>query len=84
MNQVNAAKEINMGVMCRDANGSPDIALVTVTCTQAAIDNGDHYAMACELAEDAGYEGPMIAFDSSDSCSGRLGEAQDWLKPACA
>lgn len=57
--------KIQVGVMSEDANGAPDVTFHTIECSQEQYDNGDHYDMAKDLAEEDGYE-PKIAFDERD------------------
>lgn len=57
--------KIQVGVMSEDANGAPDVTFHTIECSQEQYDNGDHYDMAKDLAEEDGYE-PKIAFDEND------------------
>lgn len=59
-------KKIKVAVVAINANGVPDFFRCVIECSQAEIDNGDHYDKAMKLAEDANYE-PRLAIDEHDS-----------------
>lgn len=65
---------IKVIVLCTNAEGSPEFSTREIQCTQAQYDNGDHYDMAKEAAEDDGYESPMMAFDENDSAARQLND----------
>lgn len=67
-------------VLCTNANGAPEFHSCTPAVTQEQYDNGDHYDLAKENAEDNGYQEPMIAFDTSDQAAKQLQELADWVK----
>ncbi len=62
---MNQNKLIQVGVAARNASGEPDVVYFDVQCTQAQMDNGEHYEIGMVLAQEAGYE-PKLAFDSKD------------------
>lgn len=54
-------------VVCRNASGMPDVFKAEVTATQDQVDGGVHYDMAEQQATDAGYQGPFICFDRTET-----------------
>lgn len=67
-------------VLAINSNGAPEFFQVTpAECTQAQVDNGEHYDMAKENAGFNGYEEPMIAFDATDPAAQQLGELHLWI-----
>lgn len=58
--------QISVAVACHNASGQPDMVLVSLEATEAAIEVGDHYDMARRQAELLGYEKPMVCYDSSE------------------
>ena len=59
-------KTVKVAVACRNANGGPDFYITTVFVSQADYDLGEHYDLAEEKAEKAGYEGPFLSYDDSE------------------
>ncbi len=53
-------------VACVDANGASAFYPHVVEITQGEYDDGDHYAIAKDAAEAAGYEKPMLVYDQND------------------
>jgi hypothetical protein len=55
-------------VACRDASGVPTLYPCVVRITKDGYDGGDHYDLAREEADDAGYEvGPgTLVYDEDD------------------
>lgn len=75
-NKVNYPKVI---VLCTNSNGSPEFYTCTPEVTDEQLENGDHYDLAKESAENNGYEAPMIAFDAADEAAKQLGGILAWL-----
>ncbi len=55
-----------VAVACTASDGSPDIALYTIECTQEEYTGGTHYDKAIDMARDEGYDGPFKCFDNSE------------------
>lgn len=49
-------KKITVFVLAGNSEGVPEILAYDLSVTQAQYDNGDHYDLAEDKAEDAGYE----------------------------
>lgn len=64
--RMDSFKSIKVAVACRNANGSPDFYITTVSVSQTDYALGEHYTVAEEHAEEAGYEGPFLSFDDSE------------------
>lgn len=64
-------KPIEVCVACRDASGEPSLFQTVVECSEQDYNSGAHYELACQLAAEADYSGPMFAFDEKDAL-GRL------------
>lgn len=58
--------KMKMLVSCLDSNGISDMFACEVECTQDQFANGEHYDLACEQAEQNGYEQPFMAYDEHD------------------
>lgn len=56
---------VKVAVAGRNASGEPEIVVYNIECSKEQYENGDHYDMAKERAEDDGFE-PEIAFDEND------------------
>ena len=67
-------------VLCTNAEGAPEFHSCTPEVTQEQYDNGEHYDLAKENAEDNGYEEPMVAFDENDPAAKQLLKLADWVK----
>ena len=74
-----ALNAIKVVVLCTNAEGAPEFDTCALQVTQAQYDNGEHYDLAKEYAEDNGYEGPMIAFDANDAAARQLGDVLAWI-----
>lgn len=74
--------KVKVVVLCSNAEGMPEFHTCTPEVTQAQIDEGEHYQLAIDNAEDNGYEGPLIAFDATDPAAKQLGEVFAWLQGA--
>lgn len=63
-----ASTEITQRILVAGTNagGEPDFFACVVTAAQSDFDDGTHYEMAKELAEDEGYEGPFVCFDENN------------------
>lgn len=57
-------------VACTGGNG-PTFYPVVVECPEYMYEDGDHYELAREAAEDQRYDGPFVVFDDRDG--------PDWL-----
>lgn len=66
-------------VLCSNSNGEQEFHTCAPEVTKEQYDNGEHYDLAKQNAEDNGYEGPMIAFDASDPAARQLGSILTWL-----
>lgn len=66
-------------VLCTNSEGAPEFHTCTPQVTQEQIDDGEHYELAKQNAEDNGYSDPMIAFDATDPAARQLGEILPWL-----
>lgn len=71
---VNMAKVV---VACVNASGQADLVPYVVRCTDDQIDEGAHYVIATQAAEEDDYESPMVVFDHTDSHRGMFG-LFDW------
>jgi hypothetical protein len=60
-------QNIKMFVSCRNANGSADMFVCVVEVTQDQFDNGEHYDLACDQAEQNGYEQPFLCYDENET-----------------
>jgi hypothetical protein len=56
-------------VACSNSKGSGDMFVCEVNASEDQVNNGDHYDMAKNLAEDSGYEAPFVCFDHSEHCN---------------
>ncbi len=57
---------ILVAVACRNASGSADMPVFSIEATEEQIALGEHYDLAESKAEDDGYEGPFVCFDSEE------------------
>lgn len=53
-------------VSCVDSNGSSAFFLCDVDTNEFSIDEGEAHEQACNLAADAGYGAPYLAFDEAE------------------
>lgn len=53
-------------VACTNASGAPDFFKCDVEASESDIEDGHHYSLAKAMAEERGYEGPMVCFDEQD------------------
>lgn len=74
-----ALKHVKVVVLCTNSEGAPEFHTCTPEVTQEQYDNGEHYDLAKENAEDNGYEGPMIAFDANDAAARQMGDILAWI-----
>lgn len=61
-----------VAVACIDSNGSSTMVGYDVECTREQYDDGEHFDMAIELAENDGYtgvSGQFICFDDAEQGS---------------
>ena len=65
-------------VLCRNSEGAPEFHTCAVDVTAAQYNNGEHYELAKENAEDNGYE-PQLSFDENDPAAKQLGSILAWL-----
>ncbi len=65
-------QSIKVFVLCRDANGAPDLVTYQIAATADEIGNGAHYEMAIARAENDAYESPFEAFDEHDPAARRI------------
>jgi len=65
-------RRIHVGVVCRNASGSPDVVFYFVEASESSIKDGYHLDSAIEMAGEDDYETPMIAFDEDDALYARL------------
>lgn len=68
-----------VAVLCTNSAGSPELHTCTPEVTHEQMLDGMHYDLAKENAEDAGYAGPMIAFDATDSAARQLADVSAWF-----
>ncbi len=74
----NKRREVRCVVMCRDANGAPDLAPFVVSVTRQEYDDGHHYELAEEAAKAARYQWPYFTCDENDPAGKRLLNLFDW------
>jgi hypothetical protein len=60
-----------------NASGDPDFFFCKVSCTQQQYNEGEHYDIANQAAEDEGYE-PAIAFDENDTAGKAIMDKFVW------
>lgn len=72
-------QSIKMIVLCRNAEGAPDMYSCIVQAGADEIDTGEHYATAIKMAEMVGYEGPFEAFDEYDPAARQMIDMGKWL-----
>ena len=65
-------RTIDVGVICRNANGEPDIFWTTIYATRKEIEEGLHYDLAEAAAQDNEYDGPFICVDEDDALFSRI------------
>lgn len=68
--------DLRVAVWGYNSGGSPDAFLCRVRCTLAQYDGGDHYDAAKEAADEAGYDGELLAVDERDDGMSRLDESE--------
>ena len=73
------SKNVKVIVLCSNSEGAPEFHSCAIDVTQEQYDNGDHYDLAMENAEDNGYE-PHKAFDQNDPAAKQLGDIFTWLQ----
>lgn len=56
---------VEVGIMCRDSQGAPDVTFAMVDCTAAEREHGHHHEVAMATARERGYT-PVLAFDKGD------------------
>lgn len=67
MNEANPpTRAIQMVVICKDSNGSPDAYLTSATVTHDQYMLGEHYEKATAEAEQKGYEEPFVVIDANE------------------
>lgn len=71
-------KLVKMVVLCRNSMGEPEFHTCAVEVTQAQYDDGAHYELAEENAEDNGYE-PKFSFAEDDPAAKQMGDIWTWL-----
>lgn len=69
---------VKVVVLCLNSEGMPEFYTCTPECTPDDVEQGKHYVLAKESAEDQGYD-PVIAFDATDPAAKQLGEILAWL-----
>jgi len=57
---------LRIAVACRNASGAADLPVFEVAASADEIAEGVHYDRARELAEQCGYEGPLLCFDPDE------------------
>lgn len=57
---------------CRNSDGGPDFAVVTVDCSPGSVRDGAHFELAAARLDELGFQEPFIFFDQF--------QAPDWLK----
>ncbi|MDU7586800.1 MAG: hypothetical protein E7K47_05305 [Acidovorax sp.] len=70
---------LNVVLACRNSSGAPDFAVVPVMATDSEYALGYYYDMAQWAAEDAGYQGPFVAFDPAEF--GAIFKIAEQLRP---
>lgn len=58
-------KTVNTFVLTQNSEGAPEIIVVEVACSQSQYDEGEHYDLALEAADEEGFEA-LEAFDEFD------------------
>jgi len=58
--------KIRCVVSCRACDGTPDFFATTVEVDQDGYDEGEHYELAKEEAEEEGFEDVGIVYDEND------------------
>lgn len=71
-------KYLRMMIACVNANGESDFFFLKVGADKNQIENGDHYNFAEAIAEEQGYEHPMVSFDEKDSAGKAILEHFVW------
>lgn len=72
-------RPVKVIVLCRNAEGAPDLYACTVQATADEVDCGEHYAMGIKMAESVGFESPFEAFDEYDPAGRQLMGLCKWL-----
>lgn len=73
-----AKKRVKCVVVAADSNGSPGFFPVIVVCSKRAFTYGDHFDMAKEAADEAGWgTESAVVFDEDDTPKW-LSEQFDW------
>lgn len=75
-------KHVKVCVLCSNADGAPEFFWCEVPCSEREYNAGQHYEKAKSVADEKGYELPMIAFDAADPAGQELAQAQAFLKAA--
>lgn len=60
-----SSSDVKVAVAGHNASGEPDIAVYSIHCTIEQRENGGHYALAKDTAEEDGFQ-PSLAFDEND------------------
>lgn len=68
---------IRCGVVGSNANGSPDVFYVKVSCTEEQYENGDHYKVASTHVEEEHSFEPSITIDENDDGKAVI-DLMDW------
>jgi len=71
---------VKVAVVCRNAEGAVDFHTCTPEVTEAERQEGKHYELACENAEENGYEGPFLPFDAEDPAVKALAAVATWFE----
>lgn len=68
-----------MAVLCTNSQGELELFTCAPVVTADQVENGEHYEMATDIAEQEGYEGLMIAFDDRDRAARQLVQTAIWF-----
>lgn len=72
-------RPVKVIVLCRNAEGAPELYPCIVQASAEEVDGGQHYAMGIKMAESVGFKSPFEAFDEYDPAGRRMLEVSQWL-----
>jgi hypothetical protein len=73
-------RSITVVSACMNANGCPDFAVTEVEVTHDEYENGVHYDLADAQLAEAGYEEPIVHFDSFEAPAFLLPAVRRYLR----
>ena len=71
-------RTVRMIVVCHNSNGEPDFYFCKVRCTFEEYNEGEHYALAHQKAQEKGYSGPFVTICEDDPSGKKLLNHFDW------